>query len=385
MKSQQKLDSCVSCLKQFNSKILVLPISLRKKAALEMELFYLLQFLTIEKPRTIFEATKTDIEEWLTPAIGFSDYALRIELLTLISSFIPTLKFNSFHGPLKLRLLPIQDLIFWRRKHQKIESQTRAFFHSITQEQIIDSEIRCIPFYKALHSVNPGRDDTGGFSESDEDVVNLIRGMNPTSKPSITDLGCGGGRLLKRLHREFPGATLNGTSIFTFSDQELDELKSKNINPIYCSVKNTGLPDQSQDIVVSTEVIEHLRNPEEMAAEIKRILKPGGIFCVTAPSKAAQMYCKNPFSYLLVAISTIFPRILPDFHNLYSPLTPIKIVHFAFSPEEFGSIFSKSFSDFRILTRRFIALRKFRVARIAPNAPILNRMGGLCVVIGRKN
>ena len=54
----------------------------------------------------------------------------------------------------------------------------------------------------------------------------------------------------------------------------------------------------SFDVVVSFETIEHIATQREMLAEIRRVLKPHGIFCLSSPNKAqysdARNYC-NPF------------------------------------------------------------------------------------------
>jgi SAM-dependent methyltransferase len=45
----------------------------------------------------------------------------------------------------------------------------------------------------------------------------------------------------------------------------------------------TGLPDGSFDTVLALDVLEHLRYPHRAVQEIKRILKPGGLFYITVP------------------------------------------------------------------------------------------------------
>lgn len=47
---------------------------------------------------------------------------------------------------------------------------------------------------------------------------------------------------------------------------------------------NLSFPDNSFDLIVSVDVIEHVGKPERMVEEISRILKPGGMALVTFPS-----------------------------------------------------------------------------------------------------
>jgi SAM-dependent methyltransferase len=49
------------------------------------------------------------------------------------------------------------------------------------------------------------------------------------------------------------------------------------------TIEATGLPDASFDLVLCTQVIEHCLNPWQGVREVRRILKPGGYFLVSAP------------------------------------------------------------------------------------------------------
>ena len=50
------------------------------------------------------------------------------------------------------------------------------------------------------------------------------------------------------------------------------------------SITDTGLPDESVDVVTMWDVIEHIPRTIEGLAEVSRILKPGGIAAMMAPS-----------------------------------------------------------------------------------------------------
>ena len=288
--------------------------------------------------------------------------------------------------PRSSKIVAVRDVLFWRRHHKEVYKRTRSFFNNITQNEIIDYELdSSTTFHPGLRKYWPGLGSGGVYSDSDEEIVRELRqlGMNESVR-NVVDLGCGGGRLLKRLGIECPEATLTGTSIFHFSPDELKNLSEANITPCYCTAHKVELANNSQDIVVSSEVIEHLRYPEEMVREIARILKPGGIYCVTAPSINANMYCKNPLSYLTVAIGTLFPKILPPFHDLYAPMTPLKLVHYGFERQVFKSMFLKHSLQVNVKTTRFTALKKFGLGQLAARLPVFKNMGGLCMAVGRK-
>jgi len=58
--------------------------------------------------------------------------------------------------------------------------------------------------------------------------------------------------------------------------------------PTYANIQKTlPIPDQSVDVVVFQEVIEHIPNQLHALFEIHRILKPGGELFLTTPSKSS--------------------------------------------------------------------------------------------------
>ncbi|MBI2446480.1 MAG: methyltransferase domain-containing protein [Parcubacteria group bacterium] len=61
-----------------------------------------------------------------------------------------------------------------------------------------------------------------------------------------------------------------------------DAVKGKNIDDI-CDVLNLQYPPESFDTIISTQVMEHVSNPYQMATEIYKVLKPGGKVIVTVP------------------------------------------------------------------------------------------------------
>lgn len=75
----------------------------------------------------------------------------------------------------------------------------------------------------------------------------------------------------------------------------------------------------SFDVVISFETIEHIATQQEMLAEIKRVLKPNGIFCLSSPNKAqysdARNYC-NPFH-----VKELYRDELSDLIQKYFPAT----------------------------------------------------------------
>jgi len=56
------------------------------------------------------------------------------------------------------------------------------------------------------------------------------------------------------------------------------------------------LPDVSFDVAVAGELLEHLRDPEQLIAEVRRVLRPGGTFVASVPN---AYRLKRRLSFLL--------------------------------------------------------------------------------------
>lgn len=57
------------------------------------------------------------------------------------------------------------------------------------------------------------------------------------------------------------------------------------------SVLEIPFPDNTFDVVVCTEVIEHTPNPRKAVTELCRVLKPGGILIITVPNQIWKWAC----------------------------------------------------------------------------------------------
>jgi ubiquinone/menaquinone biosynthesis C-methylase UbiE len=97
---------------------------------------------------------------------------------------------------------------------------------------------------------------------------------------TLLDIGCGRGECVAYLVETTKAAKVLGV------DPGLDDnpmyagapLKGERFQLFPTSAENTGLPDQSIDIIFSLMVFEHLPFLKETLDEFYRILKPGGLF-----------------------------------------------------------------------------------------------------------
>jgi len=100
------------------------------------------------------------------------------------------------------------------------------------------------------------------------------------AKGKILDIGCGIGKHLSSIK--------NFEEKYGVDPSELAIKKSRESFPdckfIVGSSYNLPFKENFFDLVYSIDVIEHLKFPEKMLAEVKRVLKPNGILIIQTPN-----------------------------------------------------------------------------------------------------
>lgn len=101
----------------------------------------------------------------------------------------------------------------------------------------------------------------------------------PAGGRRLLEIGAAGGFLLdesRAIGFDVVGIELN----HTMADWGRSHL---GIDIISGSFESADLPDQSFDVVVAQDVLEHVREPREFVAHVARLLTPGGVFLVRGP------------------------------------------------------------------------------------------------------
>lgn len=123
---------------------------------------------------------------------------------------------------------------------------------------------------------------------------NLLKQMDPVLRgnptANILEIGSGSGYLLLALEELAPGVALTGIE---YDPRLVDLARSKvKVAKVLPGNAESFHLQQSFDLVVSSQVIEHLYRPEQMIDRVWSHLKPGGWLIITTPnlkSVAARM------------------------------------------------------------------------------------------------
>ena len=126
---------------------------------------------------------------------------------------------------------------------------------------------RCIP---ADHARNSSADA----------MLRIAASRLDQGKPAVLDLGCGDGRAVDQIAAALPSASYDGVDIETspeVNSRTRDDARFHTFDGI-----QLPFGDGTFDIVFTQQVMEHVRHPDALIAEVQRVLKPGGFFVGSA-------------------------------------------------------------------------------------------------------
>ena len=112
----------------------------------------------------------------------------------------------------------------------------------------------------------------------------------------VLDIASGegyGSAILAKNAKQVIGVDIDQKSV----QDAIKKYKSNNLNFLVGSADKISVEDNSIDVLVSFETIEHHDKHDEMFMEIKRILKPNGIMIMSSPDKKhyIKLEKNNPF------------------------------------------------------------------------------------------
>lgn len=100
---------------------------------------------------------------------------------------------------------------------------------------------------------------------------------------TVLEIGSANGYMLKDISEKFPGTALIGSD---YASPPLEALSKSipEIPLIQLDVVNSPLPDGFCDAIVMLNVLEHIEDDQRALEQIRRMLKPNGLFIIEVPS-----------------------------------------------------------------------------------------------------
>lgn len=116
-------------------------------------------------------------------------------------------------------------------------------------------------------------------------VLEEIRHQRPKR---LLDLGCGTGEMLRLLREENQEAELAGLDLSSKMIARAREKNIPNAQFLEGDAEHLPYPTAYFDMVSCVQSFHHYPNPEKALAEVRRVLRPGGVFLL------CDMYVANP-------------------------------------------------------------------------------------------
>lgn len=212
-------------------------------------------------------------------------------------------------------------------------------------------------------------DDSGPF----QDLVHMIparfeffdRTLSDWKGKRVLDLGCGGGFVSEFLAAR--GAIVVGVDPSApLLNVARGHSSGKALNIEYKVGTGEDIPaaDGSFDVVVCVDVLEHVADLGKVLQEVRRVLKPQGLFFYDTINRTAFS-----FLWMIVALEWISGRIPRGTHDWRKFIRPQELLNLlmqnGFKPTEQAGLNISS-----------LTMKKFRVK---PNFKITRRMAGVYV------
>lgn len=107
-------------------------------------------------------------------------------------------------------------------------------------------------------------------------MIIKLMGEEKNMPKNVLDVGSASGWFLSELALRYPKASYTGVDVYKKAI-DYGKKRYKNLKLICADAHSLPFSNESFDLVICTEVLEHVKNPEKVLREIKRVLSKDGI------------------------------------------------------------------------------------------------------------
>lgn len=144
----------------------------------------------------------------------------------------------------------------------------------------------------------------------------------------VLDIGCGIGDLLIEVRSRMPSVKVHGLD---FSEKAVEGARARIPDGQFVQFAiDRSLPYESNsfDVVLCTDVLEHLEHPQLIAAELVRICRPNGLVCIVVPDGDVDDFFGHCWFWNEASLSTLLDKWqakvarLPETREFIACITP---------------------------------------------------------------